>query len=165
MKRWQGFLIYLAGFLIQPFLYNLAPGLKIVPNLILCFTVVLTLLYDDMNGLFFGTVFGLLIDICYGLYVGPGAFAIALIGIGTLILKEFINVENIIVLIIVSIISTWAYLSIYWLIYFIVGSPYGYGSAMAVFPWQGLFNLVVMVIMYMIFIKKVIKHRRDRYFR
>lgn len=70
MKNWQMFILYLAAFLLQPFLYNLIPVLGGNVNLLLCMTVIFTLLYEDTQGIFFGAVFGLLYDLFFGMYAG-----------------------------------------------------------------------------------------------
>lgn len=166
MKYWQGFVVYLAAFLLQPFLYNLIPGFGGNVNLILCLTVIMTFLYNDtMAGIFFGLIFGLLGDMVYGIYIGPGAFAVVTVGIAVLLLKRFANIENFFNGLITMLLSTWMYASVYWVVYYFIGSPYSYLYAMKSLPWQLLFNTVVGALLYLVLIKRVIKHRRDRYFK
>lgn len=166
MKYWHAFIIYLIAFICQPFLYGLFPMLGIDLNLILCLTVVLTLVYDEiLPGLFFGPVFGLLSDSLYGPYVGPQAFAIAVVGVLIFILKEYINIENIFNAIFVLIASTWLFVSVLWCVYFFIGSTYSYTAAIRDLPIQIILNTVAGIIFYRVLIKRVVKHRRDRYFR
>lgn len=166
MKYWQGFILYFAAFLLQPFLYNLIPGFGGNVNLVLCLTVVMTFLYDEtVIGIFFGLVFGLANDLFYGIYAGPGAFSLVVAGLAVLLLKRFANKENFFNALITMLLSTWMYASVYWLVYHFIGSPYSYLYAMKSLPWQLLFNTAVGAILYFILIKRVIKHRRDRYFR
>lgn len=166
MRYWQGLILYLAAFILQPFLHNLIPGLGGNVNLILCLTVILTFLYDEtVIGIFFGLVFGLAGDLFYGMYAGPGGFAFVAVGVAVLLLKRFANKENSFNALIMMLLSTWMYASVYWLVYYFIGSPYSYLYAMKSLPWQLLFNAVVAAILYFVLIKRVIKHRRDRYFR
>ena len=73
MKYWKGFLAYLVAFILQPFLYNLFPGIGATPNLILCLTAVLVYLYDEnVPWMAFGVGAALAVDITYGLYIGIG---------------------------------------------------------------------------------------------
>lgn len=166
MSYKQGFFLYLGAFLLQPFLYELIPGLSGSLNLILCLTVMLTFLFDEtFPGLFFGLIFGLIGDVLYGLYTGPGAFALMIVGILVFVSKGFTNRENIFNALLVMLISTWLYTTIYWLIYHCLGSPYGYLFAMESIPLMLVFNCIAAAGLYFIFIKRVIKYRRDRYFR
>lgn len=165
MKNWQMFILYLAAFLLQPFLYNLIPVLGGNVNLLLCMTVIFTLLYEDTQGIFFGAVFGLLYDLFFGMYAGPGVLSLVLCGVVVLILREYINIENFFSGILTALFSTWLYASLYWCIYHFLGSPYSYGYAMKWLPLSLLFNGIFAAVLYFILIKRVIKHRRDRYFR
>lgn len=166
MSYKQGFFLYLAAFFLQPFLFELIPGFGGNVNLILCLTVMLTYLFDEtLPGLFFGFIFGLLSDSFYGMYIGAGTFALVVVGVTVFVLKEFTNIENFFNTILVMAASTWMYTSIYWLIYHVIGSPYSYFYAMKSIPLMLLFNCVIAAGLYMIFIKRVIKYRRDRYFR
>lgn len=166
MKYWKAFLLYLGAFILQPFLQHTVPVIGENLNLLLCLTVILTFLYDNsFPGITWGLVFGLASDVIYGLYAGPSAFALILVGIVVYVLKEFVNIENFFSVLLMTLFSTWIYTTVYWVIYFFIGSPYTYIFAMKTVPWQLLFNCVVVAIMYFIMVKGTIKHRRDRYFR
>lgn len=134
--------------------------------MILCLTVVMTFVYDEnAMGIFYGLVFGLAGDLYFGMYAGPGAFSLVAVGVVVLLLKQFANKENFFNALIIMLFSTWMYASAYWLIYYFIGSPYSYLYAMKSLPWQFLFNEAVAAALYFALIKRVIKHRRDRYFR
>ena len=166
MKYWQAFLLYLAAFFLQPFLQNLIPILGNQVNLLLCLTVVLTFVYDDiLAGILFGFFFGVFSDMVSGIFLGPGVLALSITGIVVLILREFINIENIFNALFVILFSTWLHASIYWGIYYILESPYSYFYAMKSLPLQLLFNCIVGIGLYLILMKRVKKHKRDRYFR
>ena len=166
MKYRQGFLLYIAAFFLKPFLQDLIPAFGNNVNLLLCLTVVLTFLYDEtLPGILCGFGFGLLHDIVFGIYIGPGVTALVVTGIAVLVLREFVNIENFFNALIAMLFSTWLYTSVYWGIYFVLGSPYSYGYAMKTVPWQLLFNCLVAAVLYLPLIKRVKKHRRDRYFK
>lgn len=120
---------------------------------------------NSCPGILFGFIFGLLRDLVFGIYIGPGALALMVCGITVLIIREFINVENIFNQLFMMLLSTWLYASVYWGIYYVLESPYSYLYAMKTLPWQLLFNCVFAAVLYLVLIKRVIKHRRDRYFR
>lgn len=166
MKYWQAFLFYLAAFLLQPFLYGIIPSAGINLNMILCLTVVFTFVYDEvLPGLFFGPIFGLLTDVMYGQYIGPAAFAIAIAGVIVFVLKEYFNNENVINAILMLIASTWIFVTVIWVIYNLSDNSYGYLYALRVLPAQLILNTVVGTLLYLVLIKKAVKHRKDRYFR
>lgn len=166
MKYWQGLILYAAAFLLQPFLQNLIPILGNNVNLLLCLTVVLTFVYDEiLPGIFFGFLFGLLHDLVYGIYLGPTALSLLAAGIAVLVLREFANIENILNALFMMLLSVWLYATVYWGIYSVLGSPYSYLYAMKTLPLPLLFNGIIAAELYFVLIKRVIKHRRDRYFR
>ena len=166
MKYWQAFLFYLAAFLLQPFLYGVIPAAGINLNMILCLTVVFTFVYEEvLPGLFFGPIFGLLTDIMYGQYIGPTAFAVAVCGVIVFILKEYFNNENVINAIIMLIVSTFIFVTTIWIVYNFTNNSYSYVYALKVLPVQLILNTVAGTLLYSVLIKKVVKHRRDRYFR
>ena len=166
MRYFHGFILYLAAFFLQPFLQNLIPPLGNHLNLLLCLTVVLTFVYDEkLTGIFFGFIFALLHDIVFGYYLGPAVLAVTAAGIAVLILREFTNIENIFNALFMMLFSTWLYATVYWGVYRILGSPYSYVYAMKTLPFTLLFNCIAAAVLYLVLIKKVIKHRRDRYFR
>lgn len=166
MRYFHGFILYLAAFFLQPFLQNLIPLLGNHLNLLLCLTVVLTFVYDErLTGIFFGFIFALLSDIVSGYYLGPAVLAVTCAGIVVLILREFTNIENIFNALFMMLLSTWLYATVYWGVYKLLGSPYSYVYAMKTLPLSLLFNCITAAVLYLVLIKKVIKHRRDRYFR
>lgn len=166
MKYWQGLILYVAAFFLQPFLQNLIPVFGNHINLLLCLTVVLTFVYDEvLPGIFFGFIFGLLHDLVFGIYLGPGTIALMVSGITVLILREFANIENIFNALFMMLLSTWLYATVYWGIYYVLGSPYSYLYAMKTLPLQLLFHCIIAAGLYFVLIKRVMKHRRDRYFR
>ena len=166
MRYSRALILYVAALFLQPFLYNLFPGSGGQVNLFLCLGVVLTFVYDEtLPGILYGCVFGLLEDAFFGMYVGPGALCLVGAGLAVLLLKHFTNKENFVNIVLLLLFSTWLYASLYWCIYAALGSPYSYLYAMKTLPLPLLLNLVAGGALYLVLIKRVIKHRRDRYFR
>lgn len=166
MKSRNVFIVFLVAFLLQPIFANLIPLFGDNANFILCLTVITTVVVNDnYTGIMCGVIFTFLNDFFFGIYLGPGALSITVVIIVLLIVRHFVNVENIFISIMAMVTSTWLYNSVYWLVYFFIGSQYTYLTAIKTLPWQLLFNCVVGVIVYLVVIKKITKHRRDRYFR
>ena len=166
MKHWQVFLIYLAAFILQPFLQNLVPLVGGNLNLILCLTVMFVFVHEEPGqGIFFGCIFAMLWDLFYGQYTGPGALALVLCATVVFLCKYFAHTENFLNAILFMAVATWLYMSIYWGIYAAIGSPYSYSYAMGSLLLQVVFNCIVGLGVYFVLMRRVIKHRRDRYYR
>ncbi|MGN0658923.1 MAG: hypothetical protein ACI4LA_04890 [Emergencia sp.] len=166
MKYRYALIMYIICFLLQPFLYNLFPSFSSHASLLLCLTAVLTFVYDDaVPGILFGFIFSLFGDIFYGMYAGPGALCLVLTAAVIWLLRGFANIENIINAVLNMIFATWLYATLYWVVYSFTGSPYSYLYAMKSLPLQFLFNTVIGTGLYLVLIQRVIKHKRDRYFK
>lgn len=166
MKYWQVGLLYLAAFLIQPSLLNVINIEGYTPNLILCLTILSTFLYEEeIYGVIFGAVFGILYDIMYSNVVGPMPISLILVALGIIIVREYTNVENIINMWAVSIVSILAYYFMNWGLHHITGNPVGFRFVFNSVPWIALYSLAVITILYRILVRKLAKHRRDRYIR
>lgn len=165
MKYWKGLIAYLVAFILQPFLYNLFPGIDATPNLILCLTAVLVFIYEDnVPWMAFGVGFALAMDFAYGLYIGIGMMTMIIVILAIMVFKHFFNVENLLNSVILSVVITWVYATVYWLIAFIGGSPYTYWYALKSLPWQLVFNAIIFMLIYLVMIRKVTTHKTDRYF-
>ena len=164
MKYWQIGLLYLAAFLIQPSLLNVINIEGYTPNLILCLTILSTFLYEEeIYGVIFGAVFGILYDIMYSNVVGPMPISLILVALGIIIVREYTNIENIINMWAVSIVSILAFYFMNWGLHHIAGNPVGFRVVFNSVPWIALYSLVVITILYRILIRKLARHRRDRY--
>ena len=166
MKYWQVGLLYLAAFLIQPSLLNVINIGGYTPNLILCLTILSTFLYEEeIYGVIFGAVFGILNDIMYSNVVGPMPISLILVALGIIIVREYTNIENIINMWAVSIVSILAFYFLNWGLHHIAGNPVGFRFVFNSVPWIALYSLAVITILYWILIRKLARHRRDRYIR
>lgn len=166
MKYWKAGAAFLFAFLIQTSLLNVITIKGYTPNLMLCLVVVLSFLYEDeMYGVVYGALFGVLYDICYSGAIGPTPIALVVVAIFILIFREYANIENVINLWVVSIISIVLYYGLNWLLCFMSGNPIGIMYVLKDLPWTGLYSMVVITIIYLCLLRKVVKHRKDRYFR
>ena len=136
------------------------------PNLLLCLGVIFSFIYEDeMYGVVYGAAFGVLYDVCYSQVIGPTPIALTVVAICIILAREYANIENIINMWIVSIISFIAYYLMNWGLHRIAGNPIGIVYVFGKVPWIILYSMVVITIIYLILIRKVVKHHRDRYFR
>ena len=158
--------VFLIAFLIQPSLLNIINIHGYTPNLILCMTILYTFLYEeDIYGVIFGALFGVLYDMMYSNVIGPMPISLVLVAIGIVVIRELTNIENIINMWAVSVVSVIAYYFINWGLHHLAGNPVGFAVVFQQVPYIVLYSLVIITVMYKILIKRVIRHHRDRYVR
>lgn len=158
--------VFLIAFLIQPTLLNVISIEGYTPNLILCMTILYTYLYEeDIYGVVFGALFGVLYDMMYSNVVGPVPISLVLTAIGIVVIREFTNIENIINMWAVSVVSILAYYFMNWGLHHLAGNPVGFAVVFQQIPWVVLYSLVIITVLYKIIIRRVVRHHRDRYVR
>lgn len=158
--------VFLIAFLIQPSLLNMINIGGYTPNLILCMTILYTYLYEeDIYGVVFGALFGVLYDMMYSNVIGPMPISLVLVATGIVIIRELTNIENIINMWAVSIVSITAYYFLNWGLHHLAGNPVGFAVVFQQVPWITIYSLVVITVLYKIIIRRVIRHHRDRYVR
>ena len=113
----------------------------------------------------FGAVFGVAYDICFSSVTGYTAIALVLTSLMILIVREYANIENIINLWLVSVISLFLYYFVEWGLLHLAGNPLGIVPMLKILPWTGLYSIAVITCIYLVLIRKVIRYRKDRYFR
>lgn len=166
MRYWKAAAAFLVAFLIHTSLLNIISIKGYTPNLLLCLVVVFSFLYEDgLYGIIFGAVFGLLYDICFSSVLGPTALALVATSVVILIVREFANIENIVNMWIVAAVSLVIFYFVSWGLFHIGGNPEGFIYVLKRLPWTGLYSVAVITAIYLILIRKVTKHRKDRYFR
>lgn len=163
MKLRFAIIIFAVAFFIQGTILNLFSIYGTTPNLLLCLVVISSFLYEDNKGLIMGVVFGLLSDLCMGQYIGIAAFSYLIVGLIVSALREIINKENIASILIVSVGATLIFNFIYFGIRSCFGSAYSFMYWLKLQPLYIVYNLIVVFILYLIFIKRVVKYRNDRY--
>lgn len=157
---------FAVAFIIQPSLLNLVSIGGHTPNLLFCLVVVFSYLFEnEIYGVVFGAFFGLLYDICFGAVLGPTAIALVAAAILVLVLREFTNIENILNMWMVSFVSVVVFNLTYWGLLRIGGNPVGIVTAAESMIWTGLYSFAVITLIYSVLIRKIVRHRKDRYFR
>lgn len=154
------------AFLIQPSLLNMINIGGYTPNLLLCLVVIFSFIYEEeMYGVVFGSLFGVLYDVCYSDVIGPAPIAFLVVAVGIMMAREYVNIENIFNMWIVSILSFCTYYLINWGLHRLAGNPIGIMYVFGKVPWIILYSMAVITIIYLILIRKAVRYRRDRYFR
>ncbi len=166
MKYRYGIIVYIIAIFLQGSLLNNIKILGAAPNLLLCLTIVTAFLYENgFAGIVLGAASGLLYDICFAQYAGVTSFALFVVGLAVMLAAEFTNKEKLSAIILVTIISTFAYNLLYWCVMAVLGTSYTFVYMLKMQPQCICYNIPFAVIFYMVVIRKVVKYRQDRFYR
>ena len=163
LKYKYSFILFLIGFILQSSVMHHISIFGVTPNLILCLVIIFSFLYDDDHGIVFGLIFGLIQDICFSEIIGVAAISYLLIALLCLELNRYLYKESLISILIVSSIGTISYGLFYWGIIKMLGSEYEFIYMLKMEAILLIYNGIVMLIMYLIMSRRVIKHQSDRY--
>lgn len=131
------------------------------PNLIMCSVVVFSFLYQEKVGLVYGVIFGLILDAITAVYIGPSAISFTLAYMFITFIRHFFNHEKLLPEILLSAVSTLVNLCIMWVFYSLSGHPTSIMIMVKALPVLLVYNTVVVIILHLIFVRGVIKHKRD----
>lgn len=163
MKYRYSFLLFFAAFILQTTVMNNFRIFQMSPNLILCLVVIFSFLYEGYHGIFFGILFGLIVDIYFAEIIGVAAlcnFTVALICIG---LKRYLYKDSMISVTIVSAAGTAVYALLYWGVNRMLGHGADFVFVMEKEAVLLIYHIIITIAVYMAVSRSVIKHRGDRY--
>ncbi|NCB41432.1 MAG: hypothetical protein EOM59_02245 [Clostridia bacterium] len=136
-------LIYVAAFLFQTNWFGYIPFLGVSINFVLCALVVLNC-YSRSPLVFAGAVVaGLLLDLCFGLYVGISAISYFAVCVVLMITAENIDKTHFFSAIYTVLWATVLYETVYWGILLILGEQYSFLYMLLKLPAFLLVNGVV----------------------
>ena len=166
MKSWKAGIFFLIAFFIQCSFLNVISIAGYTPNLLLCLVIVFSFLYEEqIYGLLYGVLFGVFYDICFADVVGPTPIALVLVALVIFVLREYANIENIVNMWVTSLLSRLFYYALNWGLQHLAGNPIGLLYVLKTLPWITLYALSLMTVLYLILLRKMTRHRKDRYFR
>ena len=166
MKSWKAGIFFLIAFFIQCSFLNVISIAGYTPNLLLCLVIVFSFLYEEqIYGLLYGVLFGIFYDICFADVVGPTPIALVLVAFVIFVLREYANIENIVNMWVTSLLSILFYYALNWGLQHLAGNPIGLLYVLKTLPWITLYSLSLMTVLYLILLRKMTRHRKDRYFR
>ena len=166
MKSWKAGIFFLIAFFIQCSFLNVISIAGYTPNLLLCLVIVFSFLYvEQIYGLLYGVLFGVFYDICFADVVGPTPIALVLVALVIFVLREYANIENIVNMWVTSLLSILFYYALNWGLQHLAGNPIGLLYVLKTLPWITLYSLSLMTVLYLILLRKMTRHRKDRYFR
>ena len=166
MKSWKAGIFFLIAFFIQCSFLNVISIAGYTPNLLLCLVIVFSFLYEEqIYGLLYGVLFGVFYDICFADVVGPTPIALVLVALVIFVLREYANIENIVNMWVTLLLSILFYYALNWGLQHLAGNPIGLLYVLKTLPWITLYALSLMTVLYLILLRKMTRHRKDRYFR
>ena len=166
MKSWKAGIFFLIAFFIKCSVLNVISIAGYTPNLLLCLVIVFSFLYEEqIYGLLYGALFGVFYDICFADVVGPTPIALVLVALVIFVLREYANIENIVNMWVTSLLSILFYYALNWGLQHLAGNPIGLLYVLKTLPWITLYSLSLMTVLYLILLRKMTRHRKDRYFR
>lgn len=135
------------------------------PNIILCLVVVTSFLYDEKIGLVYGVVFGLLLDLLTGIYVGPSAIGFAAVYLFVIFMRTIFNHERLLPELLLAAVSTPLYQFIFWAFYKAAGNPVSIFLVLKALPVLVVYNGIVIILLHLLLVRGVIRHRQDARFK
>ncbi len=166
MNYRKAIVMFVIAFLVQTSLLNVIMIKGYTPNLLLCLVVTISFLYENKTyGIVLGAIFGVLYDICFSTVVGPTALCLVIVAAFILLVRETVNIENIINMWVVATISIAVYYVLNWLLIHLTGNPLGILYMLTKLPGEYIYSIIVITILYLILLRLSDRHRRDRYFR
>lgn len=165
MKYRYAIPIFIVAFLIQSTVLRSIAILGTSPNLLLCLVIVFSFLYEEQVGLVLGAFFGAAWDICFGMFIGVSGISFIAASLGVMLLKNYLNHEHVIPAFFASILGTIINSVVFWGINMLLGAPQTVTYVLSLQPILIGYNVIFVIILHLIFVRDVIKHRRDNYYK
>lgn len=163
MKYKYAFIIFFICFILQSSLMHHFSIFGVAPNLVLCLVIIFSFLYDSYHGVVFGPIFGLIQDIFFSEIIGVAALSYLLIALISLELNRYFYRESYASVLIASLVGTSCYGLFYWGITKLLGIENAFIYMLKIEIILLIYNGFVMLIMYRIMSRRVIKHPSDKY--
>ena len=96
--------------------------------------------------------------------VGISALLYFVIALAVMFSREILNKENVGTVLLMTGVATFAFNLLTWCMYWVLGDGTSIMTMLRTQPLQIAWNLVIVSILYAVVIRKVIKHRRDRFY-
>lgn len=165
MNSVYSFLILLSAFILQTTILNSFGILGVTPNIILCLIVVFCFIINQPVNFTWAILFGLLHDAYFSEIFGISALCYFLIVLAIYTIKDLVNPENMISIIVIIIGSTFIYSLMYFGLNLIFGSSNSIIIMLEIQPILIIYNVGVGILLYRIFMRKMFKYRNDKKFK
>jgi len=132
------------------------------PNLLLCAAVCFAWLYEANYGLVYAAVFGLMLDLQVQSLFGVQALALVLCCVPAMLMRIRLNPEHALPAVIAALSATFINNFSLWGIYHLFGAPAGFSLAARPLPGLLVSQAVICLFLHLLFVRTIIRHRRDR---
>jgi rod shape-determining protein MreD len=156
--------IFLLALLVQTTLLWRLSADNFSPNLLLCFTVVFSFLYNERFGLVLGVVSGMLLDIATSPVFGVQALSFVIVFIMIRYFRLILNNEKLIPDMFMGILATPINAFFVWGVCRLAGSQVDVKFVFDKLPALFISQCILVGLLHLIFVRTVIRHRRDRKF-
>ncbi len=163
MKYRYGFIAFFTAFILQSTVLHNIAIFGTAPNLILALVIVFSFLFEELHGITFGILFGLIQDVFFSDLIGISSACYFLVALAITEAKRFLYRDNILSVIFISIGGTLMFNVIYWTISKVFGGIHLFTFMLAKQPVSILYNMTLILILYWIIVRKVIKYRGFKY--
>ena len=166
MKLKIALVITIIVIILQPFLLSLLPE-ALAPNLGFCFLVICAATMKESDAVIPMIVIiieSFFIDFFSNQYVGAAAIAMILPLIGIILVRKHMDLENPIHIAGLVLATNIVYGIVYWMVYRIIGTTYGFLYILKSLPSGIVVNSLTMFIGVFLAARKASRLRRDSYF-
>jgi rod shape-determining protein MreD len=154
--------VFLLAFLLQTLVLGRFTVFGQSPNLLLCLVVVFSFLYEERYGLVLGLVFGAMLDIATSWYFGVQTITFVLTYGFVSLFRNIFNHEKLLPDMLMAVGATPLNCFLVWGVYRLCGSPSNVMNAVHSLPVLLVSQCVLTGVLHLIFVRSVIRHRKDR---
>jgi rod shape-determining protein MreD len=163
LKYRHSFFLLLLAFILQTTIMNHFNINGVTPNLILSYIVILTFLFGGYDGIIFGILFGLVLDIGLSPIIGISALCNLVAALFCLEMRRYLYKDNMLSIVIVSVLSTICYALIFWGTTSLFGIHFDFSHLLKMQGIAIVYNGIVGIILYVIISRRNRKRRRNKY--
>ena len=156
-----GCLGFLLVFILQTTVLKHIAILGWSPNVLLCLVAVCSFLYEEKIGLVYGIIFGLLLDLVTGPFIGPSAIAFTLVYLIALALRTVFSYERIIPELLLAGISTPLYSFSVWLLSTLAGHPISIILVLRSLPVLLIYNGIIIILLHLLLVRTATRNKKD----
>jgi rod shape-determining protein MreD len=129
---------------------------------LLCLIIVFSFIYEGFYGLVLAVVFGALLDIATSQYFGIQTISFVFAFSICAFFRRIFNHEKILPDMLMAVLATPICAFFVWLVYHVAGSPVSVQYTVDSLPVLMISQTILVGILHLIFVRSVIRHRKDR---
>ena len=164
MRTRTAIIIFALVFVVQATLLRYIAINQTAPNLLLCFVIVFSFMYDKPLGILLGVLFGLLWDINFGIYMGVSSISLLIVALTMVLFRRPFNSESFLLAVLGGVIGSLLYNFVYLGAYKLLGLPHSVYYLLKPQPYMMLYNVVIVMILHLILRQGIIRNKRREFY-